>query len=248
VSVAGSERLSACLLQAVLFDLDGTLLDTAADIGVALNRALAEQQLTSLPQAEVRALIGRGVPTLIERASARLAAAGEISDARLMLERFHFHYERLHELDEIQTRVYPGVTQGLAELHALGLTLAVVTNKPKKAAVDLLIRLGLGRWIDVVVGGDTGMYRKPHPQPLLTACEELEVRPAQALMVGDSLVDVLAARAAGLLVVCVPYGYNQGADPRALPCDAFVETIADLPAFLRATPRCIAPTGAEGGS
>ena len=226
------DYLSGRSLRAVLFDLDGTLLDTAADISVGLNRALAEQQLTSLPVAQVRVLIGRGVPTLIERVVARLAAAGEPPDAALLLERFQFHYERIHECGQIQTRVYPGVAAGLTGLHALGLRLAVVTNKPKKAAIGLLTRLGLSQWIGVVVGGDTGMHRKPHPQPLLSACEELEVRPAQALMVGDSLTDVLAARAAGLAVVCVPYGYNEGADPRALPCDAFVESVDGLPALL----------------
>jgi len=226
------DYLSARSLQAVLFDLDGTLLDTAADISVALNRALAEQQLTSLPVAQVRVLIGGGVPTLIERAVARLAAAGEPPDAALLLERFQFYYEWIHECGQIQTRVYPGVAAGLTGLHALGLRLAVVTNKPKKAAVGLLTRLGLSHWIDVVVGGDAGMHRKPHPQPLLSACEELDVRPAQALMVGDSLTDVLAARAAGLAVVCVPYGYNEGVDPRALPCDAFVESVDGLPALL----------------
>jgi len=234
VSLVPADQQFARSVRAVLFDLDGTLLDTVADISVALNRALAEQKFASLPAAQVRVLIGRGVPTLIERALARLGAAGESSDAARLVERFHFHYERIHELGEIQTRVYPGVTAGLAELHALGLGLAVVTNKPKKAAVDLLTRLGLSQWIDVVVGGDTGTHRKPHPQPLLTACEELEVRPAQALMVGDSLTDVLAARAAGLAVVCVPYGYNEGLDPRALPCDAFVENVGGLPALLTA--------------
>jgi phosphoglycolate phosphatase len=234
MSPAPADHLSVRSLRAVLFDLDGTLLDTVADISLALNRALAEQKLASLPAAQVRVLIGRGVPTLIERALARLGAAGESSAAAHLVERFHFHYERIHELDEIQTRVYPGVTAGLAELHALGLGLAVVTNKPNKAAVDLLTRLGLSQWIDVVVGGDSGAHRKPHPQPLLTACEELAVRPVQALMVGDSLTDVLAARAAGLAVVCVPYGYNEGVDPRALPCDAFVESVGALPALLTA--------------
>ena len=113
----------------------------------------------------------------------------------------------------------------------------MVTNKPKKAAVGLLARFGLSQWIDVVVGGDSGIHRKPHPQPLLSACEELGVRPAQALMVGDSLTDVLAARAAGLAVVCVPYGYNEGADPGALACDAFVESVGGLPALLTVADR-----------
>jgi phosphoglycolate phosphatase len=242
VSVAPTAHLSARAVQAVLFDLDGTMLDTAADISAALNCALSEQRLPSLTHAEVRTLIGRGVPTLIERAIARLAAGGECADAAALLERFHFHYERINALDQGQTRVYPGVSMGLAELHARGLKLAVVTNKPEKAAVDLLGRLGLARWIAVVVGGDSGRYRKPHPQPLLTACEELQVPPPRALMVGDSLTDVLAARAAGLAVVCVPYGYNEGADPRALPCDAFVESVGELPALLTAAGCCNAPT------
>ena len=230
-------RLPVRCLQAVLFDLDGTLLDTVADLSVALNRALAEQNLAGLSADEVRTLIGRGLPTLIERAVARLGAAGGRLDRALLLERFHVHYERIHQQQEIQTCVYPGVSAGLAGLRALGLSLAVVTNKPQKAAVDLLARLGLGRWVNVVVGGDSGIYRKPHPQPLLSACEQLQVRPAQALMVGDSLIDVLAARAAGLAVVCVPYGYNEGADPRALPCDGFVESVDELPALLAAAVR-----------
>jgi phosphoglycolate phosphatase len=86
----------------------------------------------------------------------------------------------------------------------------------------------------VVVGGDTAEQRKPHPQPLLCACEALQVPPAQTLMVGDSAIDVAAARAAGMRVACVPYGYNEGADPRTLACDAFIDTLADLPTLLLA--------------
>jgi phosphoglycolate phosphatase len=232
--VAGADRRPARPVEAVLFDLDGTLLDTASDISSALNSALAEQQLPALPEAEVRTLIGRGVPTLVERAVGRLAGAGAAPDAALLLERFQFHYERLLEPGESRTRVYPGVAAGLGELHALGLGLAVVTNKPKRAAVELLYRLDLGAWIAVVVGGDSGLPRKPDPQPLLAACRDLRVPPGRALMVGDSLTDVLAAQAAGLGIVCVPYGYNEGANPRALPCDAFVESIGDLAALLTA--------------
>ena len=233
--VGGVEGRSARPVQAVLFDLDGTLLDTVADISSALNRALAEESLPPLPQSMVRTLIGGGVPALIERTAARLAAAGKAPDARRLLERFDFHYARLTERGESQTRAYPGVGAGLAGLHALGLPLAVVTNKPRTTSVELLYRLGLGQWITVVVGGDSGLPRKPHPEPLLRACEELEALPVHGLMVGDSLTDVLAARAAGLAVVCVPYGYNEGADPRVLPCDGFIESVGELPALLTAT-------------
>lgn len=231
-------RLGSRAFEAVLFDLDGTLLDTVADISVALNRALDEQHLPRLAEAEVRSLIGRGVPVLIERAVARLAAAGEAADAGRLLERFRCHYQRISAGEEIRARAYPGVSAGLDALHVLGLRLAVVTNKPREVTVGLLTRLGLARWIATVVGGDSGLHPKPHPEPLLRACELLGVPPAHALMVGDSQTDLLAARAAGVAVVCVPYGYNEGADPRELSCDAFIESIADLPALLSTTGGC----------
>jgi phosphoglycolate phosphatase len=98
-----------------------------------------------------------------------------------------------------------------------------------------LDRLNLSQWIEVVVGGDTCERRKPDPQPLNFACNALHVDPLQALMVGDSRNDVLAARGAGLPVVCVPYGYNEGSDPRELPCDAFIESLAELPGILTVT-------------
>ncbi|TLZ24181.1 MAG: phosphoglycolate phosphatase [Gammaproteobacteria bacterium] len=222
-------------VRAVLFDLDGTLLDTAADISVALNRALAEQGLPELAPAVVRVLIGGGVPALIGRTVARLGAGAPAVDAEALLDRFTFHYGWINRHEEMQTRAYPGVAEGLAQLHALGLKLAVVTNKPRQATIELLTRLGLARPIRAVVGGDSVAHRKPHAEGLLRACEELRVGPREALMVGDSLSDVLAARAAGLSVICVPYGYNEGADPRSLPCDAFVESVADLPPLLIAS-------------
>ena len=229
--MSAEHRWSA--VRAVLFDLDGTLLDTAADITLALNRALAEQNLPTLARNEVRRLIGRGTPALVERGLERIGAAAGAADARRLLDRFHHHYQRIHEHDEMHARVYPGVARGLDALHAFGFLLAVVTNKPRAMTMHLLTRMGLMQWMQAVVGGDSGLPRKPHPQPLLAACEQLGVGPAQTLMVGDSQVDVAAARAAALAgVVCVPYGYNEGADPRTLPCDAFIETLDDLPAAL----------------
>ena len=219
-------------IAAVLFDLDGTLLDTAADIALALNRAVAEHGWTPVAEDEVRRMIGRGAPMLVHRAAA--AQGRQIDDAThaAVLERFFHHYGALQEFDECAAEPYGGVTAALHQLHDAGLHMAVVTNKQQRFATGLLQRLGLSQWVDVVVGGDTCERRKPDPQPLLFACEALHVTPQQALMVGDSINDVQAARAAGIPVVCVPYGYNEGNDPRTLPCDALVDTLADLPALL----------------
>jgi phosphoglycolate phosphatase len=216
----------------VLLDLDGTLLDTIDDIATALNQTLTEQGIGSLPTREVRDLVGGGVPILIERAVARLGVPARSYDPAALLDRLRIHYRRRLVAGESTARVYPGVVEGLGKLHALGLGLAVVTNKERRFALDLLEGAALSDWIQVVVGGDSCQRRKPDAQPLLFACAALQVDPARALMVGDSITDVLAARAAGLPVLCVPYGYNEGNDPRDLPCDAIIETLDDLPALL----------------
>jgi phosphoglycolate phosphatase len=221
-------------LHGVLFDLDGTLLDTVDAITAALNQALAEQRLGPLAVTQVREMIGRGGPMLIERALAQLGIPMDAAGQASLLQRYFLHYEHVEASDERGARVYPGVSDCLCELQRLGLQLAVVTNKQKQFAIGLLRRLGLNEWIQVVIGGDSCARRKPDPQPLQVACEAMQVEAGHALMVGDSVNDVLAARAAGLPVVCVPYGYNEGNDPRALPCDAFVETLAELPALLTA--------------
>jgi phosphoglycolate phosphatase len=216
----------------VLFDLDGTLLDTAADIARALNRTLAERGWAPLPVSDVSCMIGRGSPILIERAAAAQGHVLNDVDQATMVERFFDHYGALEESNESDAKPYPGVTETLWSLHEAGMPLAVVTNKQQRFARGLLDRLNLMRCIDVVVGGDTCERRKPDPQPLLFACESLAVPPAQALMVGDSVNDVSAARAAHIPIVCVPYGYNEGQDPRSLACDAMLDTLADLPALL----------------
>jgi phosphoglycolate phosphatase len=216
----------------VLFDLDGTLLDTVDAIAAALNQALAERALAPLAVAEVRVMIGRGGPMLIERAVGRLGATLDAGEQAALLERYFMHYEHIEAGAAHSARIYAGAGECLRQLQRLQLRLAVVTNKQQHLAAGLLARLGLSEYIDVLIGGDSCERRKPDPQPLQVACKALGVEIAQALMVGDSVNDVLAARAAGMPVVCVPYGYNEGNDPRALPCDAMIETLAELPALL----------------
>jgi phosphoglycolate phosphatase len=219
-------------LEAVLFDLDGTLLDTAADIAEALNRTLAECAWPPIDPAEVRRMIGRGSPMLMERAAAFQGRELDEAGKAAMLERFFYHYGFLEESGEFKAKPYAGAAECLRALHEVGLRIAVVTNKQERFATALLKALDLRDWVDYVVGGDSCARRKPDPAPLLFACEQLSANPARALMVGDSINDVQAARSAGIAVICVPYGYNEGEDPRLLPADAFVESLADLPVLL----------------
>ena len=219
-------------LQAVLFDLDGTLLDTLADIALALNRALAEERWPPIPVEAVRAMIGRGSPSLVRRAAQYLGRAVEDAQQARILEHFFAQYGALHDRGERAARPFAGATTALERLHAAGLKIAVVTNKQFRFADALIRDLGLAPWVDLVVGGDTCARRKPDPEPLLYACSRLEVAPAAALMVGDSANDVGAARAASIPVVCVPYGYDEGRDPRELAGDALIESLGELPAML----------------
>jgi phosphoglycolate phosphatase len=219
-------------LSGVLFDLDGTLLDTASDIAQALNLVCADYGLDPFPVSAVSRMIGRGSPILVERAAAARGRTLTESEQSAMVERFFHHYGALEEENRSDAEPYPGAADALRRLHEAGLKIAVVTNKYHRFASALLTRLNLSQWVGVIVGGDTCERRKPDPQPLLFACRSLQLTASQALMVGDSINDVLAARAAGIPVVCVPYGYNEGQDPRTLECDVMIETLADLPELL----------------
>ena len=235
------------LPDAVLFDLDGTLLDTAGDNALALERAFADHGHAAPPPAAVRRMIGKGAPILVQRAVAAQSLALDAAGCAALVERFFHHYGRLQELDECEAQPYPGAREALQVLHAAGLPLAVVTNKQHRFACGLLERLQLSPWLRLVVGGDSCERRKPDPQPLLHACAQLGVEPVRAWMVGDSVNDVQAARAAGMPVYCVPYGYNEGEDPRSLACDGLLESLADLPVRLALAGLPNAQGGVPGG-
>ena len=220
-------------VSAVLFDLDGTLLDTVADIALALNRTLMESGWAPLAQDDVRRMIGRGSPILIERAAASQGRRINPDGQAALVESFFHHYGELEDANEDRAQPYEGAVESLRTVHAAGLHTAVVTNKQHRFADALLERLGLAEWVDVVIGGDTCARRKPDPQPLLFACESLGIAPSESMMVGDSVNDVQAARAAGIPIVCVSYGYNEGRDPRTLDCDALLDSLAQLPALLQ---------------
>ena len=211
-------------VRAVTIDLDGTLLDTIPDLAAAANFMLAELGYAPLALERIRTFVGKGIPRLVERALT--AAAGEVECTLLQraLEIFERHYVVTNGR---HTTIYPGAKEGLARLRDRGFPLACVTNKSARFTHPLLETIGLAPYFEEVVSGDTLPLKKPDPAPLLHACEALNVKPSDMLMIGDSLNDTQAARAAGCPVFCVTYGYSEGHDVRELDSDALVDSLLE---------------------
>jgi|SRR6185312_29572 len=213
--------------QAILFDLDGTLVDSVPDLAAAANGVLAELGRPPLGLAQVTRMVGDGVPALVERA---LAASGVVdTPLRVALDRFL----ALYEADPTRlTRPYPGVPEVLDQLAASGWRLGVCTNKPERATRSVLAGLGLERFFRVVLGGDSGPTRKPDPGPLRAALGAIGGTPGNAVMIGDHRNDIVAAQAAGMAVIFARYGYGS-ATLAGLAPDAVIDRFAELPQALR---------------
>jgi phosphoglycolate phosphatase len=209
-------------LKAIIFDLDGTLVDSALDLQNAVNTLLDGEGLRTVALDEVKSMIGDGVTKLVERALAR--TGGDLSRLPVLAHRFL----TIYEADASRhTETYPGVLDTLEGLRRLGLRLALVTNKPQAATISILTSLRLNPFFDAIVGGDTLPERKPHPASILLALEQLGIQPEAALMVGDNYHDVQAARAAGLRAFVVTYGYSH--KPHAeLGADRLLESMSEL--------------------
>jgi phosphoglycolate phosphatase len=213
-------------VKAIFFDLDGTLVDSAPDLAVAVDTMLRQLGMPARGEDKVRRWIGNGAELLIRRALAD-DIAGEVSEALFQAAEPLFKAAYRDNLC-LHARFYPGAVEGLNAVHAAGFRLACVTNKPVAFTGPLLERLGIARFFQVVLGGECAPNKKPAPDALLLAAELLKVDIDCGLMVGDSINDVGAARNAGCPVVCVPYGYNHGRDIREARPDAVVRSLADL--------------------
>lgn len=212
-------------VRAVLFDLDGTLVDSAADLMHASNALLAELGRPPVDLAAVRSFIGDGAPKLVERVLAATGGVPAPNEAARCLERFLAIYEAD---PSAHSALYPGVADTLDRLAEAGLRLGVCTNKPMGATLRLLGDLGIAGRFAAVVGGDSYPTRKPSPEPVLGLLERLEASPEEAVFVGDNEHDVAAARAAGVaLVLLVPYGYAR-VPLDGLPHDGILGGFADL--------------------
>jgi phosphoglycolate phosphatase len=211
--------------RAVIIDLDGTLLDTAADLAAATNRMRAELGLAPLGERVIAGYVGKGSEVLVHRALAG-SLEGRVDDAlhARALASFFGHYQAENGR---HARPYPGVREGLDAMRAKGLRLACVTNKPHAFTLPLLQRCGMLADFELVVGGDSLPRRKPDPLPMLHVARVFGLPAAQVVAIGDSLNDAQAARAAGMPVLSVPYGYNEGVDVRSLDVDGIVDSLLD---------------------
>jgi len=211
---------------AAIIDLDGTLVDTLGDFLAALNIMLRDLAQPEVDAGTVAGFIGQGSEHLIRETLAHVGAPPALYD--LAWDRYQDAYRGLNGR---WAAVYPGVEEGLARLRAAGLRLACLTNKPGEFARDLLAAKGLDASFERVYGGDAFERKKPDPLPLLRTCQALGTSPARTLVVGDSRNDAAAARAAGCPVVLVTYGYNHGEPVRGVDADAFVDSLAEVPAL-----------------
>ena len=190
----------------VLFDLDGTLVDSAADIAEAVNRTLEELGHPRQPEATVRAWIGLGTHVLLDSA---LRHAGSSADVAAVMPRLMVHYEDCLLLN---ARLYPGTVEALEALADAGVAMSMATNKPERMARVLAEAMGIARFFAHVVGGDTLAERKPSATPLLHLAAMHGIDAADALMVGDSEADAAAAHAAGMDLVLLRHGYPRDFD------------------------------------
>ena len=231
-------------LKAVVFDLDGTLIDSAPDLASALNRLLAGEGLGPVALAQVHMMIGDGVAKLVERgfaAHGRSLGAGELDG---LARRFVADYE---PNSAVETRPFPGAIEALRDLRGAGLALGVCTNKPEAATRAILAAFGMDPFVAAVVGGDTlPGTRKPDPATLRETLRRLGARAGQAVAVGDSPNDAAAARAAGVPIVAVTFGYSRVA-PAELGADRLIGRFADLgPALAEVCRARLALTPAPG--
>ena len=212
------EEISA---RALIFDLDGTLIDSKLDLIHSVNAMLSEAGRERLSAETISGYIGHGAQVLVARALG--GAASEEECARAL--RFFLTYYEEHKMDN--TRADPGVAEGLAELAGCGVPMAVLTNKPVRISVRILEAMGLARHFRVIYGGNSFETKKPDPLGANTILRELDVVADEAMVVGDSEVDVQTARNAGCLAAAVNFGFGVH-DRVAYPADVYIDEFAEL--------------------
>jgi len=212
-----------------MFDLDGTLVDSALDLTAAVDNMLQALGREPAGEDKVRQWVGNGAPVLVMRAlSGEMHPAEDRVEPELFQAAFEVFLSAYTQSNGRYARLYPGVEELLMHLQQAGVPMAVVTNKPMAFTTPLLQALKIDQYFDQVLGGDSLPVKKPDPLPLLNVLETTGCAPERALMLGDSRNDVDAARAAGCPVICVSYGYNHGEPVANCSPDRIVDSFAEL--------------------
>ena len=217
-------------LSLILYDLDGTLVDSVPDLAIAVDHMLQDLNLPIVGENKTRLWVGNGIPSLVRRALADDMAGdmpGVVDDTIFdkALESFKKHYDREVGL---HSHLYPGVADFLQAMFDRGIKQAVVTNKSEFFTDKLLKMMGIEQHFELFLGGDSLDEKKPHPMPLLHAIKHFDATQQTTLMIGDSKNDIKAARAAGVSVIGLPYGYNHGEPIETSEPDLVISTLADL--------------------
>jgi len=214
----------------VLIDVDGTLVDSVPDLAYCVDEMMKQLDMPTHGEAKVRNWVGNGVERLVRR-----ALIGKLEgepDEALYDRAYPVFLELYSENTSKRSCLYPGVKEGLEYLKGEGYKMGCVTNKAAQFTQPLLKDLGVSDYFSIIISGDTLPEKKPDPMPLLHAAKFFNVTPEQALMIGDSISDVKAARAAGFHIVCMTYGYNHGVDIRDANPDGVMDSMAELPELL----------------
>ena len=214
----------------ILIDVDGTLVDSVPDLAYCVDELMKALGRPVHGEAMVRNWVGNGVERLVRRALIG-QLDGEPPDEDYA-RAYPIFIDLYRDNTSKRSRLYPGIREGLRWLRSEGYLLGCVTNKAAQFTIPLLKDLGIHDNFGVVVSGDTLPVKKPDPGPLLHAARHFGVAPDESLMVGDSVSDVKAARAAGFQIVCMSYGYNHGVDIRSAEPDAVIDSLVELRGLL----------------
>lgn len=213
----------------IVFDLDGTLVDSAPDLAYSIDQMLTRLGRKPAGETRVRGWIGNGMPMLLKR-----ALTGEqwpADEPEGFAEALALFMEIYGENLSVRSRLFDGARECLEQLHGEGYTLACVTNKHSRFTRPVLENLGVAQYFACLASGDQFRHHKPHPEPLLKTADQLGIKPECALMVGDSIADAEAARNAGFMLVLVPYGYHGEVTVESLGADAVVQSLIEIPAL-----------------
>lgn len=214
----------------ILIDVDGTLVDSVPDLAYCVDEMMKQLDMPTHGEARVRNWVGNGVERLTRR-----ALIGQLDgepDEALFKKAYPIFLDLYAKNTSQRSVLYPGVREGLDYLKSAGYRLGCVTNKAAQFTIPLLKDLGVHDDFENIVCGDTLPEKKPHPMPLLHSAEVLGVKPEDSLMLGDSMSDVKAARAAGFQIICMSYGYNHGVDIHDSNPDAVIDSMAELKEIL----------------